>query len=173
MYPNPQTSAALFGAVTADPHLVRYLPATGSVSAVATSADGHTAVAGTASGDVLRWNLSDFQRSVVARLPAAVSGVAVSASGNTIAAVDRSAALVWLRGTGVRRVPVPARWTTIAAAVSPSGQYIVFSADNPAGVHSLLLINEQTGRSVMTRADVPDPGHEPGLQPRDPAGHPR
>ena len=157
LYPNPQTSAALFGAVTADPHLVRYLPATGSVSAVATSADGHTAVAGTASGDVLRWNLSDFQRSVVARLPAAVSGVAVSASGNTIAAVDRSAALVWLRGAGVRRVPVPARWTTIAAAVSPSGQYIVFSADNPAGVHSLLLINEQTGRSVMTRADVPDP----------------
>ena len=96
LYPDAQTSAALFGAVTADPHLVRYLPATGSVSAVATSADGHTAVAGTVSGQVLRWNLLDFQRSVVARLPAAISSVAVSANGDTIAAVDGAAALVWV-----------------------------------------------------------------------------
>jgi WD40 repeat protein len=157
LYPDPQTSAALFGAVTADRHLVRYLSATGSVSAVATSADGHTAVAGTAGGDVLRWNLTDFQRSAVARLPAPISNVAVSADGNTIAAVDGSAALVWVRGAGMRHVPIPARWTTDAAGVSPSGQYIVFSLGNPAGTHWLMLVDEQTGRSVLARADVPDP----------------
>ena len=154
LYPDPQTSAALFGAVTADPHLVRYLSATGSVSAVATSADGHTAVAGTASGDVLRWNLSGFQRSVVAKLPAAISSIAVSANGNTIAAVDDAAAMVWVHGAGVRRVPVPARWTTVAAAVSPSGRYAAFSVHGPAGSQSLLLIDEQTGRSVIAHTDV-------------------
>lgn len=165
MYPDPQTRAALFRAVTTDPHLVRYLPATGSISAVATSADGQTAVAGTSSGTVLSWNLTDFQRSIVGRLPAAISSVAASANGNTIAAVDGSAALVWIRGKGIRRVPVPARWTTVAAGVSPSGQYAVFSLGNPAGasvINSagapwLLLIDEQTGRSVMARADVSYP----------------
>jgi WD40 repeat protein len=164
LYPDAQTSAALFGAVTADPHLVRYLPATGTVQAVATSADGRTAVAGTAGGDVLRWNLTDFQRSAVAKLPAAISSVAVSADGNTIAAADGAAALVWIRGAGIRRVPVPARWTTDAAGVSPSGRYAVFSLDNPAysldnpaGTYWLMLIDEQTGRSVMARADVPYP----------------
>ena len=156
LYPDPQTRAALFAAVTADPHLVRYLPATGSVSAVATSADGHTAVAGTAGGDVLRWNLTDFQRSVVARLPAAISSVAVNANGSTIAAVDGSAAMVWIRGAGLRRVPVPARWTTVAAGVSPSGRYAAYSLDaaGPDGPHWLMLIDEQTGRSVMAQAKV-------------------
>lgn len=165
MYKDPQTRAALFSAVAADPYLVRYLPATGSVSAVATSADGQTAVAGTSGGDVLRWSLTDFRRSVVARLPAAISSVAASANGNTIAAVDGSAALVWEHGAGVRRVPVPAGWKTVAAGVSPSGQYVVFSLGNPArasllnpdGTPWLLLVNEQTGSSAMARADVSNP----------------
>jgi hypothetical protein len=154
LYPDPQTRAALFAAVTADPHLVRYLPATGSASAMATSLAGHTAVAGTSGGDVLRWNLTDFRRSLVARLPAAISSVAVSGDGDTIAAIDGSAALVWVSRAGVRRVPVPARWTTVAAGVSPSGRYIVFTLTNSADANSLLLIDEQTGRSVMAPADV-------------------
>ncbi len=154
LYPDPQTRAALFAAVTADPHLARYLSATGSVSAMATSVTGHTAVAGTSGGDVLRWNLTDFRRSLVARLPAAISSVAVSADGDTIAAIDGSAALVWVSRAGVRRVPVPVRWMTVAAAVSPSGRYIAFSLTNSANANSLLLIDEQTGRSVMAPADV-------------------
>ena len=165
MYQDPQTRAALFSAVAADPYLVRYLPATGSVSAVATSADGQTAVAGTSGGDVLRWSLTDFQRNVVATLPAAISSVAASANGNTIAAVDGSAALVWEHGVGVRRVHVPAGWKTVAAGVSPSGQYVVFSLGNPAhasllnpdGTPWLLLVNEQTGSSAMAQADVSYP----------------
>jgi WD40 repeat protein len=160
LYPDPQTRAGLLSAVTADPQLVRYLPATGSVSALATSADGQTAVAGTSAGDVLSWNLQGFKRSVVTRLPAAITGVAASANGDTIAAVDGTGALVWVRGAGVRRVPVPARWATVAAAVSPSGQYVAFSLSDPTG-HApvldkpwLLLINERTGRSVLAPADL-------------------
>jgi WD40 repeat protein len=162
LYPDPQTRAGLLSVVTADPQLVRYLPATGSVSVLATSADGQTAVAGTSTGDVLSWNLHGFKRSVVASLPAAITGVAASANGDTIAAVDGAAALVWVRGAGVRRVPVPARWATVAAAVSPSGQYVAFSLGDPVpnaelGTYDkpwLLLVNEQTGRSTLAPADL-------------------
>jgi WD40 repeat protein len=172
LYPDPQTRAALFGAVTADPHLERYLPATGTVEAVATSADGHTAVAETSSGEVLSWNLTNFKRSVVASLPPvrAVSSVAASANGDTIAAVDGSAAVVWVRGAGVRRVPLPARWIPEAASVSPSGHYVALSLANPAGVNSirtgsawLLLINEQTGRSTLAPADMYYPAENLGF----------
>jgi WD40 repeat protein len=165
LYPDSQTKAALFNAVTADPHLVRYLPATGTVSSIATAADGRTVVAGTAGGDVLQWNLANYQRSVVTTLPAAISRVAASSDGDTIAAAGGSAALVWTRGHGVRRVPVPARWATVAAAVSPSGQYVAFSADNlaaasavnPTGTHWLLLVNVATGHVVTAQADIADP----------------
>jgi WD40 repeat protein len=172
LYPDPQTRAALFGAVTADPYLERYLPATGSVSAVATSADGQTAVAGTSNGEVLSWNLRDFKRSVVTTLPAAISGVAASADGDTIAAVDRSVALVWVRGAGIRRAPVPAHWVTVAAGVSPSGQYVAFSLGNPAvgasllnpdGAPWLLLIDQQTGRSMLAPADLYYPAENLGF----------
>lgn len=159
LHPDPQTRAALFGVVTADPHLVRYLSATGSVSAVATSSDGHAAVAGTVGGDVLRWNLTDFQRSVVARLPAAISSVAVSADGNTIAAADGPAALIWVLGKGMRRVPVPARWTTAAVGVSPSGRYVAISVYETYfdGPHVLMLTDDRAGRPVMARAEVSYP----------------
>ena len=156
LYPDPQTRAALFNAVTADPHLVRYLQATGTVSALAGSADARTTVAGTSNGDVLRWNLTDFKRTLVTRLPAAVSSLAVSTDGDTIAAIDGSAAEIWVQGRGIRSVPVPPKWTPAAAAVSASGQYVAFSAygtdENAAyeDPYDLILINERTGHSVMT-----------------------
>ena len=50
---DPQTLAALFQAVTASPHLVRYFPAGGQVTALAGSADGHVAAAGTSDGLLL------------------------------------------------------------------------------------------------------------------------
>ncbi len=156
LYPDPQTRAALFDAVTADPDLVRYLQATGTVSAVAGSADASTVVAGTANGDVLRWNLTDFRRTLVASLPAAVSGVGVSADGDTIAAVDGSVAEVWVQGHGVRSVPVPPEWTTVAAAVSASGQYVAFSVHgtNYNSPYYLMLIDERTGHSVMVPVEA-------------------
>jgi WD40 repeat protein len=155
LYPDPQTRAALFKAVTADPHLVRYLQATGTVSAMASSADARTAVAGTTRGDVLRWSLTDFKRTVVGRLPAAVSSVAVSADGATIAAVGGSTAEIWVRGRAARSVPVPANWVTVAAAVSPSGQYVAFSVHGHSfnSPYYVVLIDERTGRPAMARLD--------------------
>jgi WD40 repeat protein len=163
LHPDAQTSAALFSAVTADPHLVRYLPASGTVSAVATSADGRTAVAGTVGGDLLRWNLRHFGRSVVATMPAGISSVAVSADGDTIAATDGSAALVGVQGVGVQHVSLAAGWKATATGVSGTGRYIAFGEDSPAGQNWLTLINERTGRSVTARADVAYPVEELGF----------
>jgi len=156
LYPDPQTRAALLQAVTADPHLVRYLPATGTVSAVAASADGNTAVAGTADGAVLRWNLASFRRTVVARLPAhtPISGVAVSADGDTIAAIGGSAADIWVQGRGLRSIPVSRKWQTDAVAVSPSGQYAAFAIHGDSYSYApdyVMLVDARTGRLVMAR----------------------
>ena len=156
LYPDSQTRAALFQTVTADPHLMRYLQARGTVSAVAGSADANTAVAGTASGYVLRWDLADFKQTLVEKLPAAVSDVAVSADGSTIAATDGSAAEIWARGRGTRSVPIPPRWTATAAAVSPSGRYAAFSISDPSDKSCyLILVDERTGRSSM--GQIADP----------------
>ncbi len=152
LHADPQTRAALFDAVTADPHLVRYLQATGTVSALAASGDAGAAVAGTADGEVLRWSLTDFSRTVVARLPAAISGVAVSADGGTIAAVDGTAAEVWRQGQGARSIPVPGKLAVTAVAVSPSGRYVALSVHgNGDPPYDVMLFDTATGRSVMAR----------------------
>ena len=153
--PDAQTRAALFQVVTADPYLVRYLQATGTVSAVAGSLHGTTAVAGTVGGDVLSWDLAGFKRVLVAKLPGAVSSVAVSADGGTIAAADASQARIWVRGRGARSVPIPARWTVYAAAVSPSGRYAAFAVDasyEPAD--AIVLVHESAGRMAITRVPI-------------------
>lgn len=163
LHPDGQTSAALFGAVTADPHLVRYLPATGVVAAVATSADGRTAVAGTAGGDLLRWSLPGAGRQVVARMPAGITKVAVSADGGTIAATDGPAALVWGPGASGQKVSVPSGWKASAVGVSASGQYVAVGEYNPADQYFLTLISEPAGRSVTVRADVDFPVEQLGF----------
>jgi WD40 repeat protein len=159
LYPDSQTRAALFQAVTADPYLVRYLQATGTISAIAGSAQAATAVAGTAGGDVLRWDLTDFKRALVERLPATVASVAVSADGDTIAATSSSAARIWVRGHGVQSVPIPSGWTVSAAAVSPSGQYVALSVTTAGSqpAYFLLLGHERAGRLTVRRVPVPDP----------------
>jgi WD40 repeat protein len=155
--PDPQTSAALFAVVTADPHLVRYLPATASVTALASSADGQTAVAGVADGEVLRWDLTDFQRSVVARLPAAIASVGVSQDGTTIAAADSTSALVWVEGKDTRQIPVPPGQEISAVAVSPAGQYAAFSLSGtgPNARDYVVLDDVWTGKSVTAQIHWP------------------
>lgn len=158
LYPGPQTRAALFRVDTADPYLVRYLQATGTITAVAGSARATTAVAGTVGGDVLSWDLAGFKRVLVAQIPAAASSVAVSADGGTIAAGGGSAARVWIRGRGVQSVPVPAKWTVNAAAVSPSGQYAAFAVGasyEPAD--AIVLVHERAGRPAVTRVPIDYP----------------
>ena len=97
---NVQARAALFRAYRPAPHLVFYLQAEARVSALATAADGDVIVAGTASGQLVRFDLATGRRADLATGLAAITSVAVSASGNTVAAADGTYAVVWQAGRG-------------------------------------------------------------------------
>ena len=125
---SPQTRAALFATVQADPQVQRFLQAPGPLSALAVSANGHIAVAGTRNGWVRGWSLSTFRPVTYGRLPGPVSAVAVSADGTTVAAATSRAARTWVRGglAASRAAPPGTRFT--AAGISPSGTYAAFAA---------------------------------------------
>jgi DNA-binding beta-propeller fold protein YncE len=125
---NPQTRAALFATVQADPQVQRFLRAPGPVSALAVAPGGGTVVAGTRTGWVRGWNLSSFAPVRYGRMAGPVTGVAVSRDGTTVAATTGRAARTWVNGRLVasRSAPDGTRFT--AAGVSPSGKTAAFAA---------------------------------------------
>ena len=125
MDPDPQTRSALFQAVTSSPFLVRYLWADDPVSAIAASANGKVAVAGTLHGRILRWDILTGARAVVGRLNGPITSIATSFDGNIIAAAGGSAAVFWTRHGKVQPVPGPPGQRRDLVGVSPSGRFIV------------------------------------------------
>jgi WD40 repeat protein len=125
---DPQARAALFAAVQADPQVQRFIQARGPVSAVASSADGRTVVAGTSSGWVQSWNLSSFEATAVGRLAYPVTGVAASADGSAIAAAGGPEVRIWVHGRTVPSPPVRRADAFTAAGISPSGRYAAFAS---------------------------------------------
>ena len=130
---DPLTRRALFRAVTASPHLAGSVRATGTVSAVAATADGLSAVAGTRDGAVEQWVLEGkrFGRhDQLGRLPGSVETVAANNSGGTVAAADRRTVRVWAYGERVTAPRLPAGELPTAVAVSPSGRYVAVTTTN-------------------------------------------
>ena len=72
---NPQTRAALFAAVQSDPQVQRFIEAPGQVSAIASSANGRTIVAGTRNGWVQTWSVPGFRPVKVGRLDGVINAV--------------------------------------------------------------------------------------------------
>ena len=110
---DPQTRGALFQADLASQHLVQYVPMGSTVVHLAGSGNGTTLVAGLADGQVKRWSFGMARPSVVLKLPAAVSSVAISENGDAIAAADGSKAELWRAGqppTPLRARPARAPW---------------------------------------------------------------
>jgi WD40 repeat protein len=142
---DPQTRAALFAAVTASPSLVRYMPAGGQVSAIAGSDNGQVAVAGTSDGRVLRWQPFTGVSHPVARMPHAITSIAVSADGATIAATDGTEAVVWSHGSATQSIR-----GVQSVAVSPNGRYLAVSEGGRVG-----LIDRLTGQVTTAGAEVP------------------
>ncbi|MFD9699639.1 WD40 repeat domain-containing protein [Lentzea sp. NPDC059081] len=126
--PNAQTRSALFASLTASPHLDRYVQVGGEVTALAASADGKVAVAGTSDGRVVRLDLSRSTRSEIGVGTQPVTSVSVSANGGMIAAFSVGWAVRWDGASTVRRFEVPADLTSGLAAVSPSGRFTAFHA---------------------------------------------
>jgi MTH538 TIR-like domain (DUF1863) len=125
---NPQTRAALFAAVQADPQVQRFLMAPGPVSALAISPDGRAIVAGTRNGWVRGWNLARFTPVSYGRMDGPVTGVAVSADGTTVAAATGRSAQTWIHGRLVASRSAPPGTPFTAAGVSPSGRFAAFAA---------------------------------------------
>ena len=149
---DPQTLTALFKAVTASPALVRYLPAGDQISAIAGSADGRVAVAGTSGGNVLRWDLADRTRAQVALLHQPISAVASNNDGTVIAASSRSEVAIWTPGQRTDVLRIPAGVNAGPVAVSPTGRFVAIATSSvPATVNAtplnlVTLLDRQTGR---------------------------
>ncbi|MFG2003069.1 TIR domain-containing protein [Spirillospora sp. NPDC048911] len=151
---NTETRAALLRAVLASPHLVRYLDATDPVTTLAGARDGDTAVAGTRSGRVVRWNLArPSPGTTVMRLPTAIGALAVSAHGETIVAAGATTATLWAGGTQ-RPLSLPRGQVPQGVGLSPSGQRVAVvtgGRDDELGAPGTLhVLDRRTGR--WTRA---------------------
>ena len=154
---DPQTLTALFKAVTASPALVRYLPAGDQVSAIAGSADGRVAVAGTSGGVVLRWDLAAGTRARLALLRQPINGVASNDDGTVVAAASRSQVAIWTPGRRAEVLRVPSGVDAGPIAVSPSGRFVAISFEplTASATSMVALVDRQTGRVSQTGLDAP------------------
>lgn len=150
--PNGQTRAALFEALTTSPQLDRYLSVGGEVSALAASADGEVAVAGTRDGRVVRFDLSGgrTEQKVGER---AVTSVGTSADGGVVVAYAADRRLRWDARTGATRVlgtdPLPSG----EIAVSPSGRFTAVYAVTEEGIRAKRIVHDGQSDRVTERED--------------------
>ncbi|MEV0154060.1 TIR domain-containing protein [Micromonospora sp. NPDC050686] len=159
MNPDRQTRAALFQAVTASPHLVRYLHADDEVTTSVGSRDGRFAVAGTRSGRVHVWDIGTGGRVELPQLGRPVKGLSVSADGQVVAATDGATAYVWTPGDGRASLAgsAPAPMPTGVngrVVVSPSGRYVTVGLERDQGT-LLTTLDRSTGRRTSARSDLP------------------
>lgn len=160
--PNPQTQATLLQSVTASPGLVRFWHTEGLVTVLASSADGTTAVAGSDAGTVTRWKVGSNERTGITGLGRSVRATAVSANGDTVAAIDDGSAVVWTKRGGSEKVALPDGMEPSAVGLSPSGRLLLVSGREPAysaqenvteGQSLIVLVDRQLG-STTTRTTV-------------------
>jgi WD40 repeat protein len=155
---DPQTRAALFQTFAASPYLKRHQQLGRPVSAVGSGQS--VAVAGTADGHLVRWDVRDDGTTSAQVGERAVTAVAASDDGRVIAAADGTAVVLW-RGDDVKPEQVfegPAS----RVAVSPSGKTVAVaggSAPFDDGPLPLVVIDGTTG-AELRRTTVPfAPGH--------------
>lgn len=151
-HPDPLTRIALFQAVTASPHLAGSVQASGPVSALASSADGRVALAGTQKGEVEQWTLTGTTAGParrLGRLPGSVTSVAADTDGGTVAAIDHSTVRVWASAQQIADPQIPAGQYPTAVAVSPSGRFTaVTTTTETFGVPpTLWVLDRATGNT--------------------------
>ena len=156
---NDQTQAALFQAVTASPHLVRYLHAGDPIETLGTSADGNVVAAGTNTGRLVWFDLATgVNRSMPTGLRA-ISEVAVSADGRVVVAADGQKIITWNAASGSSPHRIASTGSVSGLAVSTSGRYLAFvhscSPSSSSSQCSVTLADVSTGRRANAR--VPSP----------------
>ncbi|MEV7981856.1 hypothetical protein [Streptomyces sp. NPDC086519] len=149
-HPDSLTGTALFQAVTASPHLAGSVQASGPVSALASSGDGHVALAGTKQGDVQQWTLTGSRADRakrLGRLPRSVVSVAADDSGRTVAAIDHDTLRIWSGARPVTALRIPAGQRPTTVAVSPSGRFtaVTTTTDMFGAPPTLWVLDTTTG----------------------------
>ncbi|MFS8102831.1 TIR domain-containing protein [Lentzea alba] len=157
---NGQTRAALFEALTASPHLDRYLPIGGEVTALATSADGRVAIAGTADGRVVRWDVAARLRTERKVGPRPVTAVATSTDGKVVAAFAAGYTLRWdVSSATTQVIDTPDDLTRGLVAVSPWGRF--------TAVYSTSASGEVDGNGFARAKRIVHDGHRGRIAERD------
>ncbi|MEU1550152.1 hypothetical protein [Nocardia sp. NPDC005745] len=121
--PSPRHHAALLRANLASPAIVRHVAAPADVTALESSADGGTVVAGLADGQVVTWAPGSPSPTSVARLPGAIRSLAVAADGRTVLATDGASTTLWRDGAGRREFGAPDERGADVVAISASGKF--------------------------------------------------
>ncbi|MFJ9847402.1 toll/interleukin-1 receptor domain-containing protein [Kitasatospora sp. NPDC101155] len=143
---DPQTIAALFQTVNDNPNLVRQHTLAAPVSALAAAAGG-MALAGTADGQLIRWDPATDSSTVVRLGDQPVTAVAISDDGAVAAATDGRHAVLWHPGSAPvplqieqpGRVAVSTQGTTAAVLTSPD------AIKDTGGVQHLATFDPSTG----------------------------
>ena len=163
---NLETRATLLRATLASPSLVRYLDAGAPITVLTASTDGNTVVAGTEAGRIRRWALSDDgQARDLAGLTGPVTAAATDADGDTVAATDENAVLVWRGDEPGAPVPLAPSDKATALGLSPSGRWLVVALAGPAALRQ----GRARGRRPHRRcARPPSPGRADRLDGRAP-----
>jgi WD40 repeat protein len=153
---DPQTEGALVQAAAASPQLVRYLQAGSAITALASSADETTIVAGTTDGDLVAFDLATGRRATVHAMSGAVTQLSVSADGRAVAAMSASQAVTWSPGSP-RAAPVGGISAPAYVAVSPSGGQtaLLEGYAAPTGPESLVVRAADGAERAISVTPIP------------------
>ncbi|MGV9336600.1 hypothetical protein [Nocardia sp. NPDC003726] len=121
--PSPAHHSALLRANLAGPNVSRYAAAPAEVTALQSSADGTTVVAGLADGQVVTWAPGEPATTSVARLPGKVLSVAVAADGRTVLATDGGSITLWGGNSARPDFGVHDAGAMKVVAISASGKF--------------------------------------------------
>jgi WD40 repeat protein len=120
--PSPRHHAALLRANLAGPAVARYVATPADVTALESSADGRTVVAGLVDGRVVTWAPGEPAPTSVAHLPGAIRSLAVAADGRTVLATDGASTTLWRDGAGGRDIGATDERSAEVVAISESGK---------------------------------------------------
>ena len=156
----PQTEAALFQAVTASPHLVRFADNGTPVTVPAPFEDGTRMVIGGEDGTVRIWNLDgDRGPMVIADLDQRVTAVAVDEHGRQVAVGSSDGVVVVVDTTTRHTTVLQAKGPTVTGvALDPPGRQAAMVDDN----YRVKLFDVVPGRlagSADTDAGAPEVVH--------------
>lgn len=160
--PSARNLGAVFRANVASPALVRYATTAAEVTALTSTADGRTVLAGLADGQVVAWSPEALTTSPIMKLAGPVNVLATSPDGSVVAASDGRHVALWRRGAQTThldssdgRAADPPAVTLLA--IAPSGklaavrrvrdrEMIIEIVDIPAG--QVIARHPDTNRSV-------------------------